>query len=98
MPSSREAWLFLRLDRHHVIEAVTTPHAARTWDAGSGTAETFSTSVLPLCDISPLPAKMPVTANFDGEKPEMPPVATRKGNEYEVVEEYPAGVPAMGPM
>jgi hypothetical protein len=41
---------------------------------------------------------MPVTANFDGEKPEMPPVATRKGNEYEVVEEYPAGVPAMGPM
>ena len=81
-----------------MIEAVTTPHAARTWDAGSGTAETLSTSVLPLCDISPLPAKMPVTANFDGEKPEMPPVATRKGNEYEVVEEYPAGVPAMGPM
>jgi hypothetical protein len=39
-----------------------------------------------------------VTVNFDGEKPEMPPVAARKGNEYEVVEEYPAGVPAMGPM
>jgi hypothetical protein len=81
-----------------VIAAVTIPNAARTSDAGSGTAETLSTSVLPLCDISPLPAKKPVTANFDGEKPEMPPVAARKGNEYEVVEEYPAGVPAMGPM
>ena len=54
--------------------------------------------MLPLCDISPLPAKKPVTVNFDGEKPEMPPVAARKGNEYEVVEEYPAGVPAKGPM
>lgn len=94
--ADRDAAVSGRLDRNHVIEATTAPHAVSTWVAGSGT--TLSTSVFPLCDTDAVPAKKPVTLNFDGEKPEMPPVVTRNGNEYEVVEEYPVGVPAIGPL